>query len=676
MAEDDSRAPDASTPAESKPSYAFDLSRLFGKRAAFAATGYFHPRDKVIDFMDTSNRHFDATDDALLAKLEKLLAKAVKSGELTGSFEYQGLKYEFGLKAESETRRKSQSETVSTEGTKMQESETKQSVELEILTQMYADPSIGTGEVESETKRKVHGEDERDGLEEYTVPDVVESESKTSRTLTELADFLETMFGQQGVIPNVISETGAEVYTIDELATRKELGGVRAAVHGVTLEVRGDSGIVHRCQTCKRITRRSAEMPLHQGVCKVHGKTDTITDLRTKFVLDDGTGAMTVVLPRELTEKLLGMTLNQAVMRDEDWIRKDLDQKLMFKPIRVEGIASVDEFGLIMVGQSLEFLKPTVANPHICSCGHPIGMHKDREACIVAGCKCPSWRPMWVGDIGRRQNPFHFDQGMPQNEREAFEQGWDIAVRARSSESSESLNALASQYLSEHSGVSETTWLASEAPPGGGYALAVRHHAENPAFEGTIEIWDPWFLSKFASHGPSALYSVVGTRLTPIHTKGVVMRDRDVRDIEAELAQGKDMGYFYAGSYVYDWFYRPKGSRPRRPNPTWLQAMKAARKLRKEGKRVRVLPTAGGEFAPFVDGQRVPVVEVKKMTKEVATVKQVPGVPLEQMQKAAEIAEQELPKPPAEPSAADVKAAMEEALREVLGAPAESQNDE
>jgi len=47
-------------------------------------------------------------------------------------------------------------------------------------------------------------------------------------------------------------------------------------------------------------------------MCRVHGKVDEKADMRIKAIIDDGTGALTLVLDSRLTQKICGITIEEA----------------------------------------------------------------------------------------------------------------------------------------------------------------------------------------------------------------------------------------------------------------------------------------------------------------------------------------------------------------------------
>lgn len=142
------------------------------------------------------------------------------------------------------------------------------------------------------------------------------------------------------------------VVSVDYLS---RVGGmVDASINGVILDVRDGSGLVFRCPECNRA--------LQKNVCRVHGEQEGIPDLRIKAIVDDGTGALNVIMNRDLTERLLGKSLDKCLKEatkamDHGIIKDQLFSKLAAKPIRVTGNVTSDEFGLMMIATGTDDLK-------------------------------------------------------------------------------------------------------------------------------------------------------------------------------------------------------------------------------------------------------------------------------------------------------------------------------
>ncbi len=128
--------------------------------------------------------------------------------------------------------------------------------------------------------------------------------------------------------------------------------GIRAAINsgglydvelvGNVVEIRDGSGLIERCPECSRVTQN--------GQCRSHGEVDGEDDLRTKAILDDGTGTVTVILDEELTAEIYGGGLADAMEHardamDREVVAEDIASKVVGREFRVRGSLTVDDFG-------------------------------------------------------------------------------------------------------------------------------------------------------------------------------------------------------------------------------------------------------------------------------------------------------------------------------------------
>ena len=120
------------------------------------------------------------------------------------------------------------------------------------------------------------------------------------------------------------------------------------ATAGNVVSVRPGSGIISRCPECGRV--------IQKGNCRVHGKVEGVRDMRIKAVLDDGTGSMSVMFPRELAEIIYGKTLEEAEQLmfsdvSKDAVYEDLRRFLTGRYLAVRGNSSKDEYGISFVAE-------------------------------------------------------------------------------------------------------------------------------------------------------------------------------------------------------------------------------------------------------------------------------------------------------------------------------------
>src|SRR5207247_2042837 len=134
-------------------------------------------------------------------------------------------------------------------------------------------------------------------------------------------------------------------------------GAADVTVRGILIDLREGSGLVYRCPECRRVLRK--------GACRLHGEVKGEPDLRVKAVLDDGSGAVTAVFDRELTEALLDKTLDACIAAAKeamstDIVRDELADVLVAQPIEVRGNVTSDDYGLMMIVESAKMLKVDV----------------------------------------------------------------------------------------------------------------------------------------------------------------------------------------------------------------------------------------------------------------------------------------------------------------------------
>ena len=120
---------------------------------------------------------------------------------------------------------------------------------------------------------------------------------------------------------------------------------------GNVLEVRDGSGLIERCPECGRV--------LQNGQCRTHGEVDGEDDMRVKAIVDDGTGTVTAILDRGLTEELYGGTLEEAMAAARDAMSKEvvadeIRERVVGHEYRVRGNLSVDEYGANVEGSEFE----------------------------------------------------------------------------------------------------------------------------------------------------------------------------------------------------------------------------------------------------------------------------------------------------------------------------------
>jgi replication factor A1 len=97
---------------------------------------------------------------------------------------------------------------------------------------------------------------------------------------------------------------------IEELDEDIKVGASTSTYSGAMVDIQTGSCLIKRCPQCKRA--------LVKGACPEHGKVKGEYDLRIKAVLDSGTSTQDVLINRELTEGLVGLSLDNAIAMAAD----------------------------------------------------------------------------------------------------------------------------------------------------------------------------------------------------------------------------------------------------------------------------------------------------------------------------------------------------------------------
>ncbi|OYT56798.1 hypothetical protein B6U70_03185 [Euryarchaeota archaeon ex4484_162] len=144
-----------------------------------------------------------------------------------------------------------------------------------------------------------------------------------------------------------IKEVNIKKYRLWELVEKG--GALDVEVEGNVIEIRDGSGVIVRCPQCNRV--------LFDGKCKIHGSVKGIYDLRAKIVLDDGTGAVNVIINRALTEKILDKNLDELKKlydESEDKVNDLIRDTLLAKKIKVVGNALRNGFGTTILARKID----------------------------------------------------------------------------------------------------------------------------------------------------------------------------------------------------------------------------------------------------------------------------------------------------------------------------------
>jgi len=130
-------------------------------------------------------------------------------------------------------------------------------------------------------------------------------------------------------------------------------GGSRRGIktRGTIVAIRPDSGIIERCPECRRILRDSN--------CLDHGAQHGVEDLRLKFVIDNGIHNASLIMAKDPSEKLLGisqdMVKEQISKRGKEDFISEIRGKFLARKVMINGRAMVDEQGAMILAEEVIF---------------------------------------------------------------------------------------------------------------------------------------------------------------------------------------------------------------------------------------------------------------------------------------------------------------------------------
>jgi replication factor A1 len=128
-----------------------------------------------------------------------------------------------------------------------------------------------------------------------------------------------------------------------ELLEKK--GAMDVTIQGSILEIQKGSGFIMRCPECNR--------RLQDDQCSIHGTVSGVEDLRMKLVVDDGTGVVSAILDKQLTETILDKSYNELKKiynsEGEDSLLEYMNQQLFTQNLEIRGNALHDDFGITFI---------------------------------------------------------------------------------------------------------------------------------------------------------------------------------------------------------------------------------------------------------------------------------------------------------------------------------------
>lgn len=123
--------------------------------------------------------------------------------------------------------------------------------------------------------------------------------------------------------------------TVRELEEEIKVDAIQTEeFQGAIIKVMQGSGIISRCPECNRA--------MQKGICATHGHVVGKKDYRIKMVVDDGVEYRNVVVGRELSEKISGITFSEATdivanTLDNELVRATIESRILGRYVKVVG---------------------------------------------------------------------------------------------------------------------------------------------------------------------------------------------------------------------------------------------------------------------------------------------------------------------------------------------------
>lgn len=138
---------------------------------------------------------------------------------------------------------------------------------------------------------------------------------------------------------------------LNELVSGSSRVGI--STQGIVASVRDDCGIIMRCTQCRRVLR--------DGNCSEHGDDEGNQDVRLRLVLDDGIATSSLLVNKEASLSLLGMTEDELKLEIESNGQMEFVQnlrgKLLGQLVSASGRTIVDEQGAMLLADSTQLVE-------------------------------------------------------------------------------------------------------------------------------------------------------------------------------------------------------------------------------------------------------------------------------------------------------------------------------
>ena len=128
---------------------------------------------------------------------------------------------------------------------------------------------------------------------------------------------------------------------------------VGISTKGHLISIKEDSGVIYRCTECRRVLR--------DGECATHGAQEGNQDIRLRMVLDDRSSSLSLIVNKEGTESLTGMTQEEIANFIQEngsmTFVQNMREKLLGCKLMANGRTIVDEQGAMLLSDRVEIIE-------------------------------------------------------------------------------------------------------------------------------------------------------------------------------------------------------------------------------------------------------------------------------------------------------------------------------
>jgi len=117
-------------------------------------------------------------------------------------------------------------------------------------------------------------------------------------------------------------------------------------VTGDVIEIQTGSGLIMRCPECNRM--------LFNNECRTHGVVEGQVDIRLRCSIDDGTGAVSAIFDRGLSEQLVGKTLDECKEMNPSDLTEMITKAVFAHQFCLRGNSLRDQFGITFLVQEVK----------------------------------------------------------------------------------------------------------------------------------------------------------------------------------------------------------------------------------------------------------------------------------------------------------------------------------